>query len=361
MRRKEIKLGQVTIGPGNPPLVLADIDMFFNQDIDLAKRTIESLVRDGVTTIKAAIVHTADFVLDDDSEEVYFDPERGMVKERFRDLIERKVVPIDQYKPIVDLYKSSGLETIYSVYDREGADYAVSADAVALKIPSSHITHEYLIKYVASLGLPMFLDTGKSDLSEIVRAVDWVREKHGGDRLIIQHSPLAPPKPLLMHHLRMMVTLGDMFEVPVGLSDHHAGDEMMYAAVALGASVVEKGVCDDAAPYDQDVAHAMRLSEVKTVVSKCRNVYEALGDNIRRFDESNLPRRVDRLGLKALVSVNPGDVLSLSNTGFAWPAKGIGAEYWSVTEGLRFTRHVEPGKPISWNDVEHPYAGKTSR
>jgi sialic acid synthase SpsE len=352
MPDKVIMLGDIPVGIGMAPIILPDIDVFFNQDIDLAKEMIISLVGNGSKFIKAAVIHDPNIVLDDDTQELYYDHiAKRFVSERYRDLIERKVVPLDSYRILADLTHKLNAYLVLSVYDREGADFAVSAGAVALKIASSNITHKYLIDHVCDLGVPIIVDTGKASLEEISRAIGWIRAKDALSRIVIQHSPLAPPHDLKFHHLNMMKTLGEIFDVPFGLSDHHAGNEMMIAATALGACVLEKGVCPQNAGVDQDVAHAVPVNEFPTLLTECRNVFHALGTGMRFLDDIPV-RRLDRMGLIAKVDLRVGSKISEKEVGFAWPPKGVGAEHWSEVEGYRLTRAVKSGHPINWSDIE---------
>lgn len=351
MPEEHIKLGNVPVGMGMPPVILPDIDVFFNQDIDLAKSMITSLVKSGSKFIKAAVIHDPNIVLDDDTQESYYDHvAKKLVSERYRDLIERKVISLDSYRILADLTRELNALLVLSVYDSEGADFAVDAGAVALKIASSNITHEYLINYVCDLGLPIILDTGKASLAEISRAMGWIRAKGSLSRAIIQHSPLAPPHDLKFHNLHMMRTLGEIFDVPFGLSDHHAGNEMMIAATALGACVLEKGVCPENAIADQDVAHAIPVSRFPDLLTECTNVFHALGGKMRFLDDIPV-RRLDRMGLIAKVDLRPGSKITDKEIGFAWPSKGVGAEFWSVVEGCRLTRSIKKGQPVHWSDV----------
>lgn len=343
------KIGKSTIGPGAPLLFFPDIDVYFNKDIEAAKSLISQLCDAGVNIIKSAVLHRLDMTLPDNVPQGYM-TRKGVVKEGYRTILERKIIPLGQFAKIFDAVKSSGCDLVLSVYDEEGADFSKEIGACALKIPSSNVVHEKLVQYVAQLGLPMILDTGKSTFEEIARAVQWA-EDAGAKEMVIQHSPAAPPAPLSEHHLRMMLTLKEMFGYPVGLSDHHSGEEMLYAAVALGASVVEKAIITDDQEEDIDVYHALEISRVKEVWEKCQNIHEALG-NGRRC----LPRDREKpngwMGLISRKDLNPGDFVEERTIGFAFPALGIGAEYWSRVKGTKLKRPIKAGSIIRWSDIE---------
>jgi len=142
-----------------------------------------------------------------------------------------------------------------------------------------------------------------------------------------------------------------VFDCPVGLSDHHVGNEMMLAASALGASVLEKGVCADDAPFDQDVNHAMRMSEVGPLLRSSKLIHQALGSPMRSLKRDR-PKPAARMGLVARANLPAGAVISLETVDFAWPARGIPVEDWSQVTGWRLRKAVSERMPIKWSDVE---------
>ena len=346
---QHFEIAGVPVGPDHPPIVLPDIGTFFNQDFALAESMIKSVSAAGCKFLKGEILHRADICLDDDTKETYYGVKTGLVSERYRELVERKVVPLNVVKDQMALARSLKLDVVLSVYDIEGADFAAQQGAVAIKAASSNIAHEPLIRYIAALKLPMIIDTGKSTMEEIARAVQWARDA-GAERLIVEHSPDAPPAPVAQHHLRMLKTLAQVFSCPVGLSDHHAGSEMMIAGAALGASILEKGVCPDGVPVDQDVTHALPLSQLSDLRVMCQNVHAALGSPMRTLKRDRA-KPAARMGLVARCDLAAGDVISLATVDFAFPAKGIETEHWSIVDGWTVSGEIKAGTPIRWNDV----------
>lgn len=335
-----------------PPLFLPDIGTFFNQDLELAREMVARLKEAGASVIKGEILHRLELCLDDGTQERYYDPQKGFVAERWRDLMARKVVPLDRYARLFEECRKQGMALVLSVYDRSGADFARQIGAEALKIASANLVHQPLIEHVAGLGLPMLIDTGKASLDEMARAVQWAQDA-GAAAICLQHSPLAPPTPLTEHNLRMLQTFRAIYGFPVGLSDHHAGEEMLYAAAALGAAVLEKGVCRDDNPADQDVAHALPIGQVAEVMRKCANIQAALGAPMR-YLRADAPRHNQRMGLVAAADLKAGDALTLEAVEFAWPNVGVPVEHWGLVRSWRARRALARGAVIRWQDVEPP-------
>ncbi|MBE0471680.1 MAG: N-acetylneuraminate synthase family protein [Methyloprofundus sp.] len=349
MNNKHFLFGDISIGEGLKPLFLPDIGTFFNQDIEQAEQMIRVLAESGVKVVKGEILHTASIALDIDYDDEYLTEGQQVVQENYHQLIERKVVSLNDYTRLINLCHQLGMKVVVSVYDFEGVEFALQQGCVALKIASSNITHQPLISCVAKTGLPMIMDTGRSSLAEISRAVLWAKQA-GAEKLIVQHSPKAPPVAVNEHNLRFMQTLKKTFGVQVGLSDHHAGNEMLLAATALGAVVLEKGVYMDGGVLDQGVYHSMPVSEVAQVSKQIGLVFQALGTGEATLKV--VPHRA-RMGLVAKKNLGIGEGLSLENVSFAFPVLGIGAEHWEQVESCKLASPIKKGDVIHWEDIQH--------
>lgn len=350
-----LHLGETPVGPDAPPVLLAEIGTLFNQDLDQARSMVRA-IRDarGADTgspilLKGEVLHTAEIVLDDDAVETYHSRAGESRSERYRELIERKVVPLDHYRAIFGLCPE--LPFVLSVYDAEGANFAAAEGAVGLKVASSNITHVPLIRHVARTGLPVILDTGRSTLAEVARAVDAARGA-GCDQLLLEHSPDGHPALPGNHNLRMLQTLARAFGTPVGLSDHHDGEEMMVVSIALGASLVEKGVTFDPDALEQDASHAMALDRLVPAARSIFAAWQALGSGTRDLDVPIARLGTSaRMGLVAARDLHPGDPVDLDHVTFAFPCRGIGVELWDEVVGWEFATEIPRGGVIGWGQV----------
>lgn len=342
-----------TLQSSHRPLFLPDIGTYFNQDMAQAKQLVDGLLQAGVKVIKGEILQNADVCLDAEisgNERYWGLRSDDFLEENYRALIERKVVSLAAYKDLMDYASSRGAKWIMSVYDFEGADFAKKMGCVAIKIASSNITHQPLIEHVAKLGVPMIFDTGHSTTEEAARAINWAQDQGAWD-MLIEHSPKGPPAPVEQQNLRYMVTLGRAFNLPYGLSDHYDGDSMLYAATALGALVLEKGVCPDDMPDDQDGAQALPVGQVAGVVAKISQIASALGDGQRHLPRQRV-KYASRMGVVAARDMQVGDSLSLENVRFAFPALGIQTEYWSEVEHSSLKHALKSGQVIDWADID---------
>ena len=331
-------------------LFLPDIGTFFNDDVSTALNMVDQLADAGIPVIKAEVLHDVEACLKSDAFDLYYSSSKEkMIEENYRKIIERKVISLVSYEKIFQRIRDRGCKLVVSVYDSKGVDFAVEQDVLAIKIASSNVTHQPLLEYAAKTNKTIILDTGHSTLEEISRAVNWLNDAGKLD-IIIQHSPLAPPAPVDEHNLLFMRTLGNCFQLPYGLSDHQIGEEMLYAATALGACIVEKGVCPDDMGDDQDRAHALNISEAIIVQQKINNIANGLGNGVRQLERSRDKYR-SRMGLVARQEIVKGDVLTTENTGFAFPPVGLGVEYIELVLGKEVKQTIAEGQPIHWSDL----------
>lgn len=298
------------------------------------------------------MLHDAGICLDCGLEEVITDAEARVTTERYRDVIGRKVLPLSSHDELFSHARRRGLSLALSVYDGTGVAYAVERGVEIIKVASSNIVHKPLIERIARTGKPTIIDTGRASLGEILRAVQWFVNA-GGSALIVEYSPPAPPAPPSMQNIRFIDTLRTICQCPIGLSDHHVGDEMLYAAVAVGAAVLEKGVCPNDLDREQDRAHALVVRELRDVVRKCSNVHMGMGNTIPEL-RAPQPTHPARMGLVAARDLERGDVLTEHEVGFAFPAVGVAVEDIERVLGWRVRSGVRAGAPIRWTDLDGP-------
>lgn len=356
---KSIKLGDVQVGSDHPPVFFAEIGSFFNGDASLARRMMEQVLAcrqqapRQPMVLKTEILDDPEICLPGDTLETYTCKGGQVKKESYRELIERKAMPIGEYVPLFKLCVDNNMPFVVSVYDFKAADFAAEHGAAALKIASSNVVHVPLIRYAARLGLPLVIDTGRTTIAEVHRAVDTARAA-GCDDLIIQHSPDGHPAPPQAHNLRILQTYERVFGMPTGLSDHYVGVEMLYMAVAMGASVLEKGVYFDPEELDQDISHTMAVADLPRVLKTVYDCWQALGKPVRdtRSPIDWVIGTSQRQCLVAKRDLQPGDTIGLENVRFAFPCKGIPVEQWDLVDGWVVKEKVSANQPIQWPYVE---------
>ena len=326
-------------------ILLPDIGTFFNDDTSLAIEMINKLHAYNVEVIKGEILHDPNICLDYDQNEFYYDKsQKKFIAENYRKLMTRKTVDLNSYEKIFEHAKSLDKVLVLSIYDTVGVDFALNIKCDVIKVASSNITNIPLIKYMSKFDLPIILDTGHSTLEEIARAINILNDNDFFD-IFIQHSPLAPPVPVEEQNLNFMVNLGKTFGLPYGLSDHHDGDEMLYAATALGASIVEKGVTPEKYLADQDCAHAMFIDDIPEILKRIKNISKSLG-NGTRYLRRDREKYKSRMCIYATKDIKNGEKISEEKISFAMPFVGIGVEEIDNVIGRKLSKDVKKGEPL---------------
>jgi sialic acid synthase SpsE len=150
MSPQPIFIGGVPIGDGHPTVFMAEIGTFFNKDIDLALSLIKAAVDAGAPIVKSEVLHNPDVCIKDSGLLVKYNHATGSKTENYRELVERKIVPLDRYRELYGYCKSLGVPFVASVYDIEGIDFFVEIGGAAIKIASHQIDNVPLIRYAAS-------------------------------------------------------------------------------------------------------------------------------------------------------------------------------------------------------------------
>jgi sialic acid synthase SpsE len=356
---RRFSIGGFPLAPDAPPLFFAEIGSYFNGDVALASRMIRQVIaaRDVVPqlplVLKTEILNDPEICLPGNTLETYAAKDGRTRNENYRELIERKVVPLEKYAALFGLCTDAGMPLVVSIYDFVATDFAADHGAAALKIPSSNLVHLPLIRYAAGRGLPMVIDTGRSTIAEVHRAIAIARGG-GCEDIVIQHSPDGHPALPKAHNLRIFETYLQTFGLPVGLSDHHVGVEMLYMAIALGATVLEKGVHVDAEELDQDISHSMSLDDLPKIMRKVHECWQAMGKPARdpRDRIEGVIGTSQRQCVVAKKNLAVGDTLSFDTVRFAFPCKGIPVEHWDLIAGWRVTSPVSAGIPVQWSHVQ---------
>ena len=203
------------------------------------------------------------------------------------------------------------------------------------KVPSGEITNLPYLRHVGSFGKSVLLSTGMANLGEIEAALEILEEAGTPrERITVLHCTTEYPAPMDEVNLRAMTTIGQAFGVAVGYSDHTEGIEVPVAAVALGASVIEKHLTLDRTLPGPDHAASLEPEEFGAMVQAIRNVERAMGDGRKRPSASEMRNReVVRKSLVALRPIEVGESFTPENFGVKRPATGLSPMRWEEVMG----------------------------
>jgi N-acetylneuraminate synthase/N,N'-diacetyllegionaminate synthase len=244
------------------------------------------------------------------------------------------------------LAEVEGIEFLSTPYDPASADLLQQLGVARFKLPSGELTHTAFVTYVASLGRPLLLSTGMADLVEIGVALDAVRAA-GNEAVTLLHCTSSYPADPATANLRAMETLHERFGFPVGYSDHTEGSVSACAAVALGASVIEKHFTLDRSLPGPDHRASMEPADFAALVADLRTVTRALGTGEKQPTPSEQEaRHLARRGLWATRDLPAGRVLGPEDVVALRPATGMPASALSVVVGRRLRTGVRKDEPL---------------
>jgi N,N'-diacetyllegionaminate synthase len=230
-----------------------------------------------------------------------------------------------------------------TAFDSESLEMLMALKLDRVKIPSGEITNLPFLRHVARCGKPVLLSTGMATLGEIEAALEVLEQ--GGtprSRITVLHCNTEYPTPFEDVNLRAMQSLRDALGVNVGYSDHTAGIEVSIAAVALGATVIEKHFTLDRRLPGPDHQASLEPLELKAMVGAIRNIERALGDGIKRPTPSEAKNRpIARKSLVAARSIRAGEPFGEDNVTTKRPGTGVSPMRWDEVMGRRAARDFQ--------------------
>jgi N,N'-diacetyllegionaminate synthase len=241
------------------------------------------------------------------------------------------------------------IEFMSTPFDEASCDLLERVGVGRLKIGSGDLTHLPFLRYVAGKRLPVILSTGMSNLSEVESAVTAMRAA-GNDQITLLHCVTEYPAPAGEINLLAMDTMRRAFAVPIGYSDHTLGNEASVAAVALGATVIEKHLTLDKTLPGPDHKASADPEEFRQLIGMLRNVRAALGDGIKRPAPCEMRNRdIARRSLVATRFLAAGTRLLPEHIAIKRPASGIQPCDLDKALGLAITVDIDEDTPISWD------------
>ena len=348
-----MQVEDITIGDGHEVVFIAEIGANYEQDIEVAKLLLQKAKDAGAKLAKMECFRTEDVYRLKAMEGVNYSyaTAHGECTEDWISHVAPKSMSMDEYAEIISYSISIGLPIFASVYDMEMMEKMVDLDVCAVKIASCNVVNLALIEHAGKLKIPVFMDTNHSLLDHIARAVLTAR-KAGVENFLLMHNPIGKrPTPPEKHNFLVMKSYHDIFNVPIGFSCHYRGEEMMYAAIALGTHAIEKPVSRDPDIADSDYVFSLQVDDLAEVVTRCVNVWKSRGKGL--LEPCDVPEyHTERLSPCARRKISKGETLSLVNVTFKRPSGSITADYWRQMEGKTVRMDIEPDELIQWGHLE---------
>lgn len=258
------------------------------------------------------------------------------------DLYQEAYTPWEWHQAIFDEAKKCGLICFSTPFDKTAVDFLEDLGNPIMKIASFEITDIPLIEYAAKKGKPMVISTGIAMPEDIELAVKTCKDA-GNDDITLLKCTSSYPAPIEDANLKTMVNMKERYSVKVGLSDHTMGYDVAVAAVALGATLVEKHFILDRSIGGPDAAFSMEISEFTAMVESIRNVEKALGEVVYPTDSSKIKGREFCRSLYVAEDMKMGDTITENNVRSVRPGYGLHPKYLPTLLGRKINRDLEKG------------------
>lgn len=347
---KIVKVGDKLIGEGQPTFIVVELGVCHEQNVELAKSFIQRAKDAGADAVKVEAFQTDDFVLDRTMMHKY-GTVNGQVEENYYELLKRLELNFDQIKELKEKADEVGILFFSTVHDKEDTDFFEELGVCAYKIASVDMTHLPLIRHLAKKGKPVFMDTGAAYTGEIDAAIRAF-EAEGFEDLIIMHNPMGYPAPADKTDLRMIPAIQDAFGVPVGLSCHTPGFDMVIASTAIGSNVIEKPVTRDNSISSPEHIFAFLDTETNEYVSKVRNTEICMGNKRRSHIPETAHGRAKRRGVYAKSNLPCGHKITEDDLLFRVPNHGIASLEIDQIIGKTLNKALNAKEPLQWIHID---------
>jgi pseudaminic acid synthase len=343
----EIEIAGRKIGADHPPFVICELSGNHNGSLDRALAMVDAAADTGCDAIKIQ-TYTADTItMDVDRPE--FRITGGLWDGRsLYELYQEAYTPYEWHAAIFERARARGVIIFSSPFDETAVDLLAGLDAPAYKIASFEAVDLPLIRYAAGKGRPLIISTGMANLAEIEAARDAALAG-GAPGVVLLHCVSSYPATFADANVRTVADMAQRFGCPVGLSDHTPGTAASVAAVAMGASVIEKHFTLARADGGPDAAFSLEPAEFKALVDDARAAWSALGRAHYDLLGSERGNVQFRRSLYVAADVKAGEPLTRANVRSIRPGNGLAPAHLDAVLGRKAVRDLTRGEPLAWD------------
>jgi sialic acid synthase SpsE len=345
-----VNLAGRLIGPGEPCYVIAEVGSNHDRDLDKARKLIALAAEAGVDAVKFQTFSGRDLY---STKAPQFDYLKGVTNRRPHELLDDIALPRQWQPHLADECRDHGVHFLSTPFDRSAVDELAALGVPALKIASFELVDLPLIRYAASTGRPLILSTGMATWAEIDEAIEAAEEGGAPAVCLLQCASIYPAAPSVMN-LRAIQTMHSTFGVPSGLSDHTLGIHIPVAAVALGASLLEKHFTLSRDLPGPDHSFAIEPAELRAMVAHVRDVESSIGDGRKRGPSE--PEAIEmytkaRRSIVAACDIPAGTRITEEMLAVKRPGFGIKPRFLAALIGRVARTDIEADDVVTWESV----------
>jgi N,N'-diacetyllegionaminate synthase len=315
-------------------LIIAEAGVNHNGDINLAKKLIDIAANAGADLVKFQTFSSGRLVTFGAAKAEYqilaTDNDESQ-----QEMLRKLELSESMHHELIAHCASQNIGFLSTGFDIESIDMLVGLGQELFKVPSGEITNLPYLRHIGKLKKDVILSTGMSNMKEIEAAINVIEESGTHrSKVTVLHCTTAYPAPVSDVNLRAMQSIRNEFEVAVGYSDHTLGIEIPIAAVALGATVIEKHFTTDRSQPGPDHKASLEPSELKSMIDGIRAVELALGDGNKRLMPSEISNlAIARKSIVASQQIYPGEIFTEQNLTAKRPGIGISPMEWNKLIG----------------------------
>lgn len=342
---KTIRIAGRAIGPGCPPLVIAELSGNHNQSLDRALALIDAAADAGAEAVKLQ-TYTPDTITIDHDGPGFRLTEGLWAGRTLYDLYGEAFTPFEWHAPLFAHARARGLIAFSSPFDETAIELLEGLEAPAFKIASFEAVDLPLIRRAARSGKPLIISTGMTARAEIGEALQAALEG-GAAGVALLHCVSEYPARFSDANVRMVSRLASDYDCVAGLSDHTPGTAASVAAVALGACIIEKHVTLRRADGGPDSAFSLEPEELRRLVQDCRSAWESLGEDRYRRSDAEVANRQFRRSLYVVRDVAAGAVITADDVRSIRPGFGMPPKALPDILGRTASRTLKRGEPFA--------------
>jgi N,N'-diacetyllegionaminate synthase len=340
--KETIAIGERRVGNGEPCFIIGEAGVNHNGSFELALELVDVAACAGCDAVKFQ-TFKPERVCSPHAPKADYQLQTTAAEESQLEMGKKLELPFEAFRELHRYCHEKGIIFLSTPFDYESVDFLDKLPVPAFKIPSGEITNLFLVEHIAGKGRPLIVSTGMAVLEEVSIAVETIRETGNQQMVLLQCVSNYPAQPSSVN-LRAMRTLEDAFGVAAGLSDHTVGTEIAFAAVALGACVIEKHFTLSQELPGPDHRASLEPAGLATLVQGIRNIESALGDGVKRPAAEELnTAAVARRSLVAAAFIPAGTALTVDLLDILRPGTGLPPSMRSKLVGRRALHDIGAG------------------
>ncbi len=347
----EIEIGNIKIGAGHKPFIIAEMSGNHNQSLERALAIVKAAADAKADAIKLQ-TYTADTITINHRGGLFdINDEKSLWNGRnLYELYQEAMTPYEWHKPIFDYAASLGIMCFSTPFDENAVDMLEDLGAPCHKIASFENTHHPLLKKIAATNKPVIMSTGVSTLADVDESVNVLRTNGCKDLVLLKCTSTYPASPENTN-LRTIPHMREMFKTEVGLSDHTMGIGVSVASVALGATVIEKHFCLSRAEGGVDSAFSLEPSEFKLLVEETEKAWLALGNVQYGIQEAEKKSLNHKRSIYVVEDIKAGEKFTEKNIRIIRPGDGMHPRFYETLLTTTSINNLKKGQPLNWQDV----------